>query len=83
MYDDGVTLPETSGAMEHLVDEDECHAIGLSDARIFHVKRHLRQRLERKYKFGTAMVFSSELNLRAPKNSYRNERCVSLDSLRG
>lgn len=31
IYDDGVTLPETWGAMERLVDEGKCHAIGLSD----------------------------------------------------
>ena len=37
IYDDGVTLPETWGAMERLVDEGKCRAIGLSDAGLEHV----------------------------------------------
>jgi diketogulonate reductase-like aldo/keto reductase len=37
IYDDGVTLPETWGAMERLVDEGKCRAIGLSDVDIVHV----------------------------------------------
>ena len=31
IYDKGVTLPETWGAMEHLVEQGKCRAIGLSD----------------------------------------------------
>src|ERR1700729_4264339 len=31
IYDRGVTLPETWGAMERLVDQGKCRAIGLSD----------------------------------------------------
>jgi diketogulonate reductase-like aldo/keto reductase len=34
IYDDGVTLPETWRAMERLVDEGSCLAIGLSDVDI-------------------------------------------------
>jgi diketogulonate reductase-like aldo/keto reductase len=30
-YDDGVTLAETWGALEHLVDDGHCRSIGLSD----------------------------------------------------
>jgi diketogulonate reductase-like aldo/keto reductase len=37
IYDDGVTLPETWGAMERLADEGKCRAIGLSDVDIAHV----------------------------------------------
>jgi diketogulonate reductase-like aldo/keto reductase len=37
IYDDGVTLPETWGAMERLVDEGKCRAIGLSDVDLTHV----------------------------------------------
>jgi len=37
IYDDGVTLPETWGAMERLVDESKCRAIGLSDVGPEHV----------------------------------------------
>jgi diketogulonate reductase-like aldo/keto reductase len=31
IYDDGVTLAETCGALEHLVDDGHCRSIGLSD----------------------------------------------------
>ena len=31
IYDEGVTLLETWGALEHLVDQGKCRAIGLSD----------------------------------------------------
>jgi diketogulonate reductase-like aldo/keto reductase len=31
IYDDGVTLAETWGALEHLVDDGHCRSIGLSD----------------------------------------------------
>jgi diketogulonate reductase-like aldo/keto reductase len=34
VYDSGVTLAETWGAMENLVDEGKCRAIGLSDIRL-------------------------------------------------
>jgi diketogulonate reductase-like aldo/keto reductase len=37
IYDDGVTLPETWGAMERLVDEGKCQAIGLSDVGLEHL----------------------------------------------
>src|ERR1700719_15903 len=37
IYDDGVTLPETWAAMERLVDEGKCRAIGLSDVVLAHV----------------------------------------------
>jgi diketogulonate reductase-like aldo/keto reductase len=37
IYDDGVTLPETWGAMERLVDEGKCRAIGLSDVGLEHL----------------------------------------------
>ena len=37
IYDEGVTLLETWGAMERLVDEGKCRAIGLSDVDITHV----------------------------------------------
>ena len=37
IYDDGVTLPETWGAMERLVDEGKCRAIGLSDVGFEHL----------------------------------------------
>jgi diketogulonate reductase-like aldo/keto reductase len=36
-YDDGVTLAETWGAMERLVDEGKCGAIGLSDVGLEHL----------------------------------------------
>jgi diketogulonate reductase-like aldo/keto reductase len=38
VYDDGVTLTETWGAMERLVDEGKCRAIGLSDVGLEHVQ---------------------------------------------
>ena len=38
IYDDGVTLAETWGAMERLVDEGKCRAIGLSDVGVEHVE---------------------------------------------
>ncbi|MGB9306708.1 MAG: aldo/keto reductase [Mycobacterium sp.] len=31
VYDDGVTLAETWGALEHLIDDGHCRSIGLSD----------------------------------------------------
>lgn len=34
IYDDGVTLLETWGALEHLMDDGRCRAIGLSDVNI-------------------------------------------------
>jgi len=37
IYDDGVTLPETWAAMERLVDEGKCRAIGLSDVGLEHL----------------------------------------------
>ena len=37
IYDDGITLPETWGAMERLVDEGKCRAIGLSDVGLEHL----------------------------------------------
>jgi diketogulonate reductase-like aldo/keto reductase len=47
VYDDGVTLLETWGALERLVDEGKCHAIGLSDvdgARLAEINRSARIR---------------------------------------
>jgi diketogulonate reductase-like aldo/keto reductase len=38
IYDDGVTLPETWGAMERLVDEGKCRAIGLSNVDLEHLE---------------------------------------------
>jgi len=38
IYDPGVTLAETWGAMERLVDEGKCQAIGLSDVGMEHVE---------------------------------------------
>jgi diketogulonate reductase-like aldo/keto reductase len=38
MHDDGVTLLETWGAMERLVDEGKCRAIGLSDIDLVQLK---------------------------------------------
>jgi diketogulonate reductase-like aldo/keto reductase len=38
LYDSGVTLLETWGAMELLVDEGKCHAIGLSDVGVEHLQ---------------------------------------------
>jgi len=37
IYDRGVTLPETWKAMENLVDQGQCRAIGLSDVEVEHV----------------------------------------------
>jgi diketogulonate reductase-like aldo/keto reductase len=37
IYDDGVNLPETWGALERLVDEGKCLAIGLSDVGVEHL----------------------------------------------
>jgi alcohol dehydrogenase (NADP+) len=37
-YDTGVTLLDTWGAMERLVEEGTCRSIGLSDVRLEHVK---------------------------------------------
>lgn len=37
IYDNGVTLPETWGAMERLVEEGKCYAIGLSDVGLEHL----------------------------------------------
>jgi alcohol dehydrogenase (NADP+) len=42
IYDDGVTLAETWTAMERLVDEGRCRAIGLSDVGVPHVAEILR-----------------------------------------
>lgn len=39
IYDDGVTLLDTWRAMEALVDEGKCRAIGLSDVRLEQVKQ--------------------------------------------
>jgi aldehyde reductase len=39
IYDKGVTLVETWGAMERLVDQGKCRAIGLSDCGVEHVLR--------------------------------------------
>jgi aldehyde reductase len=39
IYDKGVTLAETWGAMERLVDQGKCRAIGLSDCGVEHVLR--------------------------------------------
>ena len=37
VYDDGLTLPETWGAMERLVDEGRCRAIGLANVDVGHL----------------------------------------------
>jgi len=44
IYDDGVTLLDTWGAMERLVDEGHCRAIGLSDVGLEHVAEINRSR---------------------------------------
>ncbi|HUN60645.1 MAG TPA: aldo/keto reductase [Candidatus Sulfotelmatobacter sp.] len=47
LYDDGVTLSETWAAMERLVDEGKCRAIGLSDvdlAQVTEINRSARIR---------------------------------------
>src|SRR6202046_2540807 len=38
IYDDGVTLAETWGALEHLVDDGHCRSIGLSDVTLENVQ---------------------------------------------
>ncbi len=44
IYDRGVTLPETWGALERLVDEGKCKAIGISDVSLEQPKKSLRPR---------------------------------------
>jgi diketogulonate reductase-like aldo/keto reductase len=51
IYDDAVTLPETWGAMESLVDEGKCLAIGLSDVEIAHLEE-----IKRSARIGPAVV---------------------------